>query len=75
MLPIVLLLAAVVGRWWIVPVAAIGWPIAVAGTGCSGLGCLSGAAALGAINAAAGVLVHKGAVWLFQRMRHGHAAR
>lgn len=76
MLPLVLLVAVIIGRWWLIPIAAVAWPIVVSlGGDCSGIGCVLGAAGLGALNAAVGVLVHQGALWLFRAPRRGHVAR
>ena len=61
MIPVALVLGLVVGRWWAVAVAAIGWAIALVATGVVGLDDAAiGAAALAAANATVGVAIHVG---------------
>ena len=72
MIPTMILLGLVLGRWWWVAIvtAALGWPIllVVTDVGASGAGLLE-AAALAAANAAVGVLVHQGVLHLYRRFR------
>lgn len=58
MIPLALVLGLAVGRWWIVPVASIGWGLLLLVDGSCDLGCSPGALALAAINATVGVLAH-----------------
>ncbi len=61
MIPTAIVLGLVVGRWWAVAVAAIGWALALVATGVVALdeGAV-GAASLAAANAMVGVAVHVG---------------
>ena len=62
MIPILLLLGFVFGRWWrfVIPVAALGWAALLVVTGIdSGPRFVTAAAALGAVNATAGVLAYQ----------------
>jgi hypothetical protein len=69
MIPTLILLGLVVGRWWLVAIAAIAWPIALVGTKVgSGFSFAVGSAAVAVINTAAGVAVHKGAVKVFRKL-------
>jgi hypothetical protein len=61
-IPTVLLPALLIGRWWFLPVASVGWAVVVLVDGSCDLGCSPGAAALGLANAFVGVLVHKAGV-------------
>jgi hypothetical protein len=67
MIPTLILIGLVVGRWWLVAIAAIAWPIALAGSKLgSGFGFMVGTAAVAVVNTSAGVAVHKGAVKVFR---------
>jgi hypothetical protein len=58
MIPTVILVAAIVRRWWIVAVAVVLWPIAVVvGGDVDSIGGFLGAGILGAANAAFGIIV------------------
>ena len=64
MIPTLLLVGLVLGRWWrgVIPAAAIGWAVLLLATGVdSGLPFAAAAALLGAINAAVGVVVFQAA--------------
>ena len=63
MIPTVLVPAVLVGRWWFIPVAAVGWAILIVSTNASAdVSLFFGAAAFGGANAAAGVGFHKAVV-------------
>jgi hypothetical protein len=70
-IPTVLLPTAVVGRWWVVPIAAVAWASILLVDGLCDLGCAAGAAGVAAVNAVVGVLVHKAALWLFRHRPRG----
>jgi hypothetical protein len=71
-IPTVILPAALVGRWWFVPVAALGWAILIVATNATADAALFfGAAAFGGANAVVGVAVHKAVVVV---ARETHAA-
>lgn len=57
MIPTVLLPALLIGRWRVVPIAAVAWTIFVGGD-CDA-SCRVGAAGLGALNALVAVGVHQ----------------
>lgn len=67
MIPSVLVVAVLVGRWWVLPAAAILWTAAVFIGGSCGPSCAPSAALLAGANAAAGVLLHKAVVSLLRR--------
>lgn len=71
MIPTMILFGLVLGRWWksaIVAGAAL-WPaILIPGGIVDGIDVL-GAAALGAVNTAAGVAIHRLALWLIRSTR------
>jgi hypothetical protein len=58
-IPTVLALGLLVGRWWLVPVAGLAWVLLVALTSALGIGDVPVAAALAMANAAVGVAFHK----------------
>jgi hypothetical protein len=62
MIPIVWLPALVIGRWWTIPLAAIGWPLLLLITGSLDFGAVPVAAGLAAANAAVMVLIR----WLLR---------
>lgn len=75
MIPTLIVVGLVLGRWWIIPPVALLWSIVLALTGVlSGTQDLVAAALIGALNVAVGVLVHKGIAWPFARLR-GDSAR
>jgi hypothetical protein len=74
MIPALIVVGLVIGRWWIIPPVALLWSIALALTGVlSGTQDLVAAALLGALNVAVGVLVHKGIAGSFARLRDDRA--
>jgi hypothetical protein len=77
MIPTVLVVALVTGRWWLptLVIAAVGWPALLVATDAMTLGWgLLGASALATGNALVGVLAHHGAAWLLRRVRDRAAA-
>jgi len=69
MIPTLLLPGLILGRWWLVPVAAIGWPalLLLDGIG-QGWGFAAGAGALAAANVAVAVALHRGAAYVIRRL-------
>lgn len=60
MLPIILIPAVVIGRWWTVIAASVLWPILLVGTlDAWQISTLLGGAVLAAVNAVVGVAVHQ----------------
>lgn len=75
MIPTLLLVGLVLGRWWrvVIPAAAIGWAVLLIVTGVdSGLSFAVAAALLGAINAAVGVVVFQAARLTFRNLLRSH---
>ena len=71
MIPTLLIVGLVLGKWWrvVVPLAAIGWAVLLVATGVgSGLAFALGAALFGLINVTLGVLVFQGARLLLHRV-------
>ena len=71
MIPTLLLLGLVLGRWWrvVIPAAAIGWAVLLIVTGVdSGLSFAVAATLLGAINVAVGVVVFQAARLLLRSL-------
>lgn len=72
MIPVLLLLGAVLGRWWrtALVVAAVGWPAALVAAGVMdpepGL---LGASVLAAANAGVGLLFHHALAWAWCSLR------
>lgn len=70
-IPIAFIVGVVVGRWWFLPVAAIGWAIALVATGVTdswaGMAAVGGC--LAALNAGIGITLHKGVVAVFRLAR------
>jgi len=58
LIPVVLLLGAVAGRWWVVPLAVVVWSLVV-GVSEPSVGLFVAAAGLAALNAAVGVVLHR----------------
>jgi hypothetical protein len=70
MIPTVIVVGLVVGRWWVLAVAAVGWVVLLAATGITGdAGSLAVGAGLAVANAGVGVAVHKGVAALFRALR------
>ena len=77
MIPTLLLVGLVLGRWWriVIPAAAVGWALLLIATGVdSGLEFAAGAAALGAANVAVGVLVYQAVHLALRALRRHQAA-
>lgn len=73
MIPTILVVGLAVGRWWLLPVAAVAWVVLLLATGVIGLVEIPAAAGLALANAAVfGVAVHKTVVW---PLRHRRARR
>lgn len=66
MIPTVLVPALLVGRWWVIAVSAVAWPILLGADGFGGDGAPAGwntiavGSLLAAVNAAAGVALRRG---------------
>ncbi len=75
MVPTMIVLGLVLGRWWRVALllAAVVWPIIVVSDPAIGASVIPGAALIGVLNAAVGVLVVQGVLWLYRGLAH-HAA-
>jgi len=76
MIPTMILFGLVTGRWWRLALiaAAIFWPVLLLVDGVMGISAdLLAAALFGAVNAAVGVAVHQGLLWLVRRVRAGTA--
>lgn len=73
MIPTVILWGLVFGRWWKATLigSAIAWPAVLVIDGAVGAwsGQLLAAALLAVVNAAVGVAVHQGVLWLVRRVR------
>jgi hypothetical protein len=77
-IPTLILIGAVFGRWWRVTllVSAVGWPVLLVVTGAMGIGpALAGVAGLAVLNARAGVLLHQGIRHGGRKLRRALAAR
>lgn len=72
MIPTVILWGLIFGRWWRATLigSAIAWPAVLVANGIMGLESgLLAAAALAVANAAVGVAVHQGVLWVVRRVR------
>jgi hypothetical protein len=58
-IPSILLPSVVIGRWWVIPAAAVFWAVLLLSTGIIGVADVPTAAGLAAANAAVGVAVHQ----------------
>jgi hypothetical protein len=77
-IPTLILVGAVFGRWWRVTllVSAVGWPVLLVVTGAMSPGpALAGAAGLAVLNAGAGVLLYEGIRRASRKLRHAVTAR
>lgn len=75
MIPTLLLVGFVLGRWWrvVIPAAAIGWAVLLIVTGVnSGLSFAVAAAFLGAINVGVGAVVFQAARLTFRILLRSH---
>jgi hypothetical protein len=72
-IPTLLFVGLVLGRWWrvVIPAAAIGWAVLLIVTGVDS-GLSFGAALLGAINVAVGVVVFQAARLTFRNLLGSH---
>lgn len=73
MIPTVILLGLVLGRWWRLALvtAAIGWPLLLLAADVVDLNTgLIGAAGLAVANAGVGVLAHQGCLHAYRHLRH-----
>jgi hypothetical protein len=72
MIPALIVLGLVLGRWWWLPlgISAVGWPILLVATGVMDVepGLLA-ASGLAVLNAGVGVLVHQGILWTVRQVR------
>lgn len=72
MIPTLILLGVLFGRWWrfAIAAAAIGWPLALVVTGVMGIEWgLAGASMLAIANTLAGVVVYQAGAWAIGRLR------
>lgn len=77
MIPSLILLGLVLGRWWRLAVvaAAVSWPVLLVAADVMTVQIeLVAAAGLAAANTGVGALVHHGVAWVFRRLRARHAA-
>jgi len=58
-IPTILLPSLAIGRWWVIPAAAVVWAALLLATGVIGLADVPAAGGLAAANAAVGVAVHQ----------------
>ncbi len=65
----VLLVGLLVGRWWFIPIAGIGWAVLLLADGTCDLRCSPGAWAFAAVNATVGVAIRKAVVTLIRFAR------
>lgn len=72
MIPTMILLGLVLGRWWRTALlaGAIIWPVIVVSDDSIGVSVIPAAAMLGVLNAAAGVVVTQAVLWLVRSVRH-----
>lgn len=78
MIPTLIIVGAVFGRWWRVTLlaSALGWPVLLVATGVTSIGPpLLGAAGLAVLNAGAGVLIHQGLMRGGRTLRRVMASR
>ena len=75
MIPNLILLGLIFGRWWqpVLATAAVGWPLLLVSEGVIDLSestMLLGAALFGVANAGVGVLAHQGSLRVYRGLRH-----
>lgn len=78
MIPTLIVIGAVFGRWWRVALlaSALGWPVLLIATGAMGIGpALAGASGLAILNTGAGVLIHQGIQRGGRNLRRAMASR
>jgi hypothetical protein len=76
-IPTLLLVGLLLGRWWrfVIPAAALGWAVLLVATGVdSGLSFAVAATALGAINTVVGVLAYQALAFAVRSLRARVAA-
>lgn len=71
MIPTMILLGLVLGRWWksALAVAAVGWPAILLVDGVINVAQVWAAAVFALANSAVGVGIHQGGAWLVRRVR------
>lgn len=70
MVPLLILVGLIVGRWWVLPLVAVIWPAILIGRDLgTGLHFAVVGTAFAVANTAVGVLAHKGIVKLFRLVR------
>lgn len=78
MIPTMILLGLVLGRWWRVALvtSALGWPILLVATDAMNFepGLLA-STGLAVLNTGAGVLIHQGVLWTYRQVRRALASR
>jgi hypothetical protein len=79
MIPTMILLGLILGRWWwpALGTAAAGWPLLLLATDVIDFdepAILAGAAALAVANAGVGVLTHQGCLHAYGHLRHRKAS-
>lgn len=62
-IPTMLLVGLVVGRFWAIPLGAVAWGVLLVATGVAGIGDVPFGLLLGAANVAVGVLAHRLIAW------------
>jgi hypothetical protein len=68
-IPTVILVGLVVGRWWLPPAAAVVWVALLLATGAGSVADVPVAVAFALVNAGLGVLVHKALAAPVRRLR------
>jgi len=77
-IPTLIMVGAVFGRWWRVTLlaSAVGWPVLLVVTGAMSIGpALAGAAGLAVLNSGAGVLIYQGILRGGRKLRRARASR
>jgi hypothetical protein len=69
MIPTVILVGLLFGRWWAVPLVAVGWPLLLLATSTIEVTEVPTAAAFGIANIAVGILAHKALAWALRTLR------
>ncbi|MBQ0905059.1 hypothetical protein [Micromonospora sp. U21] len=73
MIPTLILVGLLLGRWWWLPllISAVGWPVLLVATDTMNIepGLIAAASGLAVLNAGAGVVVHQGILWAVRRAR------
>jgi hypothetical protein len=68
-IPTILFPSFIIGRWWIIPLAAVAWTALLLASGTIGASGIPAAAAFAAVNAAVGVGAHQAVLVLFRSSR------